>query len=135
MYLLYTYYKGGRWERLPYFHMLTSMSFLAFMHIVTILCFFSKGEWLLGDRQEALFVRLVSLFAVVAIILSLIGSRKTLEALNYPGSRRRTGYWILIFYAVSSFALMIFSFSIEAKQKHEKDMPTKITPINFESSK
>ena len=129
MYLLYTYYKNGRWERVPHFHMLTSLSLLGYLNITTILCFLSKSKWLFDGNTDRVLIRSIILVIIIAIVLNFIGSKKALEALMYSNEAIRTGNWVLMLYTVVSFSVMIWSFSIEANRNRDADKPTKITPI------
>lgn len=134
MYLFYNYYRKGRWERAPYFHMLVSMTLLAFVNTVTILCFYSKSKWIFGNVSDYRIIKLLISFTAVMIILNLIGSQKMLNSLHYSKEKVKKGKLLLIAYVIISFGIMIGSMFVEKYYNRLEDvMPTKITPIDSDS--
>ena len=116
--------------------MLVSMTLLAFIHTVTILCLYSKSRWIFGETGNEFIMNLLIFLTVVIVILNFIGSKKILNSLYYSEEKVKKGNWLLLVYLILSFGIMIGSIVLESyKSRLEAEMPTKITPIHSDSLK
>ena len=129
MYLLYTHYNRGKWQRVPHFEMLTSISFLAVLNLATLSSFLSKSNWIFRGSNQSFLFKFVILLSVITLALNIAGNKKVLESLTYPENIVRRGYRVFILYAVLSFLAFFCSIYIESKRDRlDAEMPTKITP-------
>ncbi len=109
MFLFYRYYKSGRWESVPYFHTLCSMSLLLFLHIAALLCFLDKGDLLFGKDKNIFILKILTLFALSFVAFWKLANEKDLEAAEYNEVTIRKGNRLLVLYLILSFAVLVLS--------------------------
>jgi hypothetical protein len=107
MFLLYRYYKHGRWEKLPYFHALCSIAFLLFLNIAAFLCFIKQALWLFGGNKETFIIKFVLLFIVFVAASWIVAPEQELQTAKHDDAKIRKGYLVLILYVLLSIALLL----------------------------
>jgi len=128
MYLLYSYYKRGRWERVPYFHMLVAISLVGFINIITLLALVSDTDWLFRVNKDAFFPSFFLIAGTIGTLLSIVGKKQVLESLVYSREKIKIGMRFLVLYCVFSFFILFFTIFMLTKGRSGDDEPIKITP-------
>jgi hypothetical protein len=116
MYLFYRYYSKGRWERVPYFRTLCSMSFLLFLHVAALLCFLDNAEILFEPNKNMFILKFTILFAVSLFGFWKIGPEAELQHATYEEQKIKKGNSILIFYCFLAMGLFILSMTFLTKR-------------------
>lgn len=109
MFLFYRYYRSGRWESVPYFHTLSSMSFLLFLHVAALLCFLNKGNILFGNGKNTFVIRFLVLYGLSLFAFWRLAKKDDLEAAEYDETHIKRGNWLLLLYVAFSIAMMVLS--------------------------
>lgn len=107
MFLFYNYYRGGRWERVPYFHALCSMSFLLFLHVAALLCWVNREQILFGGDKGIFVVKFALLFTTAAIGFWRLAPEKALRSMKPDETKIRRSGWLLVLYWILIMALLI----------------------------
>ena len=107
MFLFYSYYRTGRWERAPYFHVLTSMSMLTWILIVQVLFWLNRGEVMFGGDQPRFVVKLLIIFTVLCITYWRIAPEKKLATMEIEPLQQKKGNRMLIVFIVASLLLLV----------------------------
>ena len=106
MFLIYNYYKKGKYENAPYFHMLCSISFLAIINIGTFFCFLREGHLLFDGSRGFFILKFLISFLFFIISFNLIGKKKLIEGLNFSFEKIQKGQTFLLVYIVLSIVLL-----------------------------
>ena len=111
MFLFYNYYKSGRWESTPHFHMLTSVSFFIFLHILLILRFTNFLPGLFNENYFSPIWKIMIVITLIACILNFLGPYKIISKMHMSGAQIKSGNKYLILYIVLLFVGIILSFT------------------------
>lgn len=105
-FVLFNYYKRGRWVRIPHFQMVCGFSFLVWLNLTSILTF--AGQKIFAN-EERYFISLLATMIPVGILISLLAPEKVLREISYAPEIVRIGGWILFSYIVASLTFLIFA--------------------------
>jgi hypothetical protein len=105
-YLLYRYYSRTRVSD-AYFHTISALSVLVFLHSVQIFLLFTGPLHVIGD--ESIFDWLICMLLLIPIYTGLyfVLKKPDLKSAEYARWKIKWGYFLLILYAVLSFTLTI----------------------------
>ena len=109
MFIFYRYYRSGRWEKVPYFHTLCSMSLLLFLHIGALLCLLNKGEMLFNNNKDIFLVKFTTLFIISIFTFWRLVPEQHLKAMEYEDHMIKRGGWYLVLYFILVMALLFLS--------------------------
>ena len=119
LFILYNYYKKGRWERAPIFHAAATLSLFVWMNIVAVLCFAGKCDLILKSKVYGL-----SILFLLTIVMYLFARNPKLIKLKYEVSPLKKARRLLVIYFIASFILLVVSFFAVTDEN-----ATLITPI------
>jgi hypothetical protein len=109
MFLFYQYYRSGKWERAPYFHTISSMSFLLFLNIASFLCFLNKGDLLFGRPKNVFIIKFTVVFAMSLFAFWRLATAQKLQKATYETSTVKKGNRALLLYVALSIGMMFLS--------------------------
>ena len=107
MFLIYNDYKTGKWKEAPRLHMLVSMAVLALINIVTIFCFFKRGNIFFDGSRWLVVLKFLVFVSVLATGFNFIGSKKIIEKFSFSSEKIRTGNIFLVVYISISIITLI----------------------------
>jgi hypothetical protein len=108
-YLLYEYYSSGPSRDIKYLYTITSLTVLAYLHILQIVLVFDI-EGILPKKNENKWIDWLTMLILILPILlffRFLIKERDLKAMQYSKEVKRIGYLNLIVYGIASFGLLM----------------------------
>lgn len=111
LFILYSYYRKGRWERAPIFHAAATLALFLWMNIVSVICFAGHCNLIFNSQ-----VYVLSTLTLIMIGMYLFARNCRLMDLEFKSTQTRKARWFLAIYFIASFAVLIISFLSLSKE-------------------